>query len=331
MRQKERVLFNHITELFRDLYGRPEHKGSPECGKYHGAFNNNRYHALELLKLRDRFNIEICIETGTQFGRTCKFLAKTFKTVHTIEINDHGFERSWGYMPSHYQFARDQLKEYKNVTLHLGSSPEVLDRILPQLVTTTRCPILFYLDAHNVSPAAGPIGTAALDELKMIARYCRDNCVVVLDDIYNPNVPHPYDSYNGIRFDHSFVKESLEQVFSSYMNYYSSKIDNIFSDVPKSERGGSHHLVKRSMLIVYPAKLVRYPGFEKLRCMLHGLNERVYFPQLHKWRSTWVRRAKMAWKTVHGEPIAKWPMLLRTLWLGRRSRQQMNAAGQDQS
>jgi len=98
----------------------------------------------------------------------------------------------------------------------------------------------------------------------------------------------------------------------------------------KLKYGGIYHGTQDKDAKVVKAFRERY-GAEHLDASTFTHREIVLFPQFHRWRSTWVRRAEMAWKAVHGEPIAKWPMLLRTLWLGRRSRQHMDAAGQDQS
>jgi hypothetical protein len=270
--------FRSITELTRELYGKPELKGSPECGKYHGAFNNNRYHTLEILKLRDKFNIELAIETGTQFGTTTKLLARTFRWVHTIESNDLTFFHPCGLeMPPHYTFARERLLDDQNVTLHLGASPQILEDILPVLVRKTNSPILFFLDAHNIFPAAGPVGTAALDELEVIAKHCYDNCVVVLDDIYNPDAPHlEYDTYEGVPFCYDYVRNALKRTYSSYIHFYSGRIDHFFQNIPDRDRGGPHRRVNRSHLLVYPSRLAKHARLERLGCVFRGVRERLY-------------------------------------------------------
>ena len=51
---------------------------------YHLPFNGDSFIANNFLKLKQKFNIENIIETGTYEGGTAIFLARNFKNVFSI-------------------------------------------------------------------------------------------------------------------------------------------------------------------------------------------------------------------------------------------------------
>lgn len=75
----------------------------------------------------------VFIETGTFRGET---------VINAIRA---GFPRllSIEFLRSNYELAKERLKEFSNVKLFLGSSPEILPTILDRSLPTT-----FWLDAH---------------------------------------------------------------------------------------------------------------------------------------------------------------------------------------
>lgn len=75
----------------------------------------------------------VFIETGTFRGETlANAMFAGFGTLHSIEVCE-----------ANYQIVKAQFRQYHNVHLHLGSSPEVLPRIIDDQIPTT-----FWLDAH---------------------------------------------------------------------------------------------------------------------------------------------------------------------------------------
>lgn len=187
------------------------------------AFNGDPYVVNEVLDLIDAFKVKVAVETGTSTGLTTRFLSTTVDAVHSIEI-----------MEDTYRNTKTQIEAEAlgNVHLHLGNSPEVLDRIL-RTVDREEGPILFYLDAHWYD--YWPI----LDELQVIGYHCRDNAVIVIDDFMVPGSTLDYDSYNGRALDYEFVRPYLDTVYSEYRYHYNSDV----------RTGGA----RRGKLYVYPA------------------------------------------------------------------------------
>jgi len=73
-----------------------------------------------LLSNIKKFNV--FIETGTAFGNTVYGMIPYFKEIHSIELN-----------PDFYKFACYNLKNYKNVNLHLGDSSKILPDVLKNI------------------------------------------------------------------------------------------------------------------------------------------------------------------------------------------------------
>ncbi len=85
------------------------------------------------LDLRDEYNLNIFIETGTLIGNTARWASGNFKKVYTIEIS-YPF----------YVNAREKLSDCKNIQVIYGKSIVQLPRILKKIDE----PVLFWLDAH---------------------------------------------------------------------------------------------------------------------------------------------------------------------------------------
>lgn len=147
------------------------------------------------------YQIDTAVETGTYKASTTIYLSAYFKKVHTIEF----------YTPN-YNEAVENLKNCNNVQIHLGSSQNILKKILPELQNE---PVFFYLDAHgnNYWPL--------LEELKEISKSHKDNCIIVIDDCLVPGRPDiPYDSYGINECSYNYFKEELKNVFTEYSCHY---------------------------------------------------------------------------------------------------------------
>lgn len=111
------------------------------------------------------------IETGTYFGTTTKFMSKYAKKVHTIE-------------PSRdlYQLAKLNLKTYRNVETHFGTSEE----ILPQLLAGIHGSVTFWLDGHYSAGVTfeGSQHCPVRDELDSISSNLRnfEDVSILIDD-----------------------------------------------------------------------------------------------------------------------------------------------------
>lgn len=76
---------------------------------------------------------EVFIETGTYLGETLENAVHAgFKTLHSIEFNERL-----------HAIAANRFRDHQNVTVHRGSSPEILPHCIDRSRSTT-----FWLDAH---------------------------------------------------------------------------------------------------------------------------------------------------------------------------------------
>lgn len=197
---------------------------SPELMGFNEAFN----HAPELSSffnyLKTKYHIDTAIETGTFQGNTTALFGRLFDQVHTIEI-----------VEGTYNAAKDALKSYDNIHLHLGSSEKVLKDLLPSVKGK---PVLFYLDAHWQDH--WPL----LEEIQEIGKTHKDNCIIVIDDIKVPGKKKfPYDAYGDHECSHEYVKEKLDEVFTDYTFHYilpkSVHSRAKFVAIPKKWQGAS--------------------------------------------------------------------------------------------
>ena len=120
--------------------------------------------------------IQSIIETGTFRGTTTEWLAGFGVPVMTIESHAPTFE-----------FAVRRLRNFKNVSVRMGSSSDVLSKYLPSIGRAT--PTMIYLDAHW----EGHLPLA--EELDTICS-CLDHFVIVIDDFEVPRDPgYTFDDY----------------------------------------------------------------------------------------------------------------------------------------
>lgn len=120
-----------------------------------------------MLALNIRFKLRNFVETGTYEGRTALLASTLFEVVHTIEIDKHMYNNR----------AIQETKDCPKITRHLGSSVDVIPKILPSLQDKT----LFYLDGHwcGEVPVTGT-ECPVLQELSLLAN--RENDIIVVDD-----------------------------------------------------------------------------------------------------------------------------------------------------
>ena len=169
------------------------------CGGY--AFNYAPEITTLFAALKKAYGIDTVIETGTFYGGTTIVFSYLFDVVHTIELNTNN-----------YLIARENLKSYKNINCHFGSSEVVINEILPSLHDKK---ILFYLDAHWNS--YWPL----LSELEEISKTHKDNCVIVIDDFKVPGrTDIPYDYYGSHECSLNYIKDKLDKIFTSYDVHY---------------------------------------------------------------------------------------------------------------
>jgi predicted O-methyltransferase YrrM len=171
----------------------------------HKAFNSSVEIGILIYYLKQKFNIDLAIETGTDGGATSIFFARYFNEVHTIEIDQERFKN-----------ASKNLSRFDNVKCYLGNSDSVLEEILPTLVEKKA---LFYLDGHcdsNVE-AYWPL----INELEVISKTHHDNCIICIDDFKVPGrVDIPFDRINGNDCSFEYIKSQIKKIYSKYSLHY---------------------------------------------------------------------------------------------------------------
>ncbi len=113
---------------------------------------------------------DVFFETGTYEGWLTRLASEFgFKKIITIEI-----------IPELFEISKSLSTEYKNIDFYLGSSPEIMKKILPQFSHEN---ITFWLDAHPsgyFNEKTWPV----FEELSAIKNYCsRNNHTILIDDI----------------------------------------------------------------------------------------------------------------------------------------------------
>lgn len=160
-----------------------------------------------LLKLKDMFNCNIFIETGTFLGCSASKASKYFDKVFTIEIDQNL-----------YNIAKKNLSNFSNVKIYNGDSAKVLPEILGNELDEK---IVFWLDAHYSGPnhigfqtGKSEENTPIISELKAIKDSGKRNVVIVIDDmrcfdnfiqITDPNYMH-LNGYPTLESIVNFIK-----------------------------------------------------------------------------------------------------------------------------
>ena len=98
-------------------------------------FNGDRFVCNEFIKLKEKFGLNVAVETGSCLYSTTKWLGENFNNVHTIELSEeyskHGIHKVSGMLNVHPQ---------------IGDSVSFLERMCQTLIFNDKC--IFFLDAH---------------------------------------------------------------------------------------------------------------------------------------------------------------------------------------
>ncbi len=110
------------------------------------------------------------VETGTYLGETTAAMAKLYKKVYTIEIQQ-----------SFYEKAQSRFATLEHILCFHGDSGTLLPRIVDEL----EGPTVFWLDGHYSGPRTGKshfYDTPIIQELKTIFRRQAREDVILIDD-----------------------------------------------------------------------------------------------------------------------------------------------------
>lgn len=164
-------------------------------------FNNDKFIAEEFIKLKNEWNVDTIVETGTFQGETTEWFANNFNCTHSIEIETYNA----------VNLKILEIKYLGKLYVHFGSSPTVLQSLVPNFTKRT----MFFLDAHwgDFWPL--------LDELSII-KNCKIKPIIAIHDFKCYNFG--FDSYKGINLDYNYVKNNIEDIYgdSGYIFYTNS-------------------------------------------------------------------------------------------------------------
>lgn len=148
-----------------------------------------------ITKLRNKFNIQTAIETGTFMGEATSWLAERFHKVITIDISKE-FQKQ----------AKERCNKFTNIEYLSGDSRNMLPVVMNRI--SNSC--LFWLDAHNTIQVygPGPDDCPLLEELTCIFASPFDHFIIVDDlnaflptekKIHHPKKPLDVDIWPPIK------------------------------------------------------------------------------------------------------------------------------------
>lgn len=138
----------------------------------------------EIAKIKNRFNLNTFIETGTYHGDMVMANIPLFEHLISIELDKSLASK-----------AKDRFRNYSKVEILQGNSKNVLSKILKH----SHASILFWLDGHYSGPgtAKSDVDTPILDELRAIRRNIPNNFAIMIDDA---RLFNDYNGYPSLKF-----------------------------------------------------------------------------------------------------------------------------------
>jgi hypothetical protein len=134
-----------------------------------------------MMRVREAFSVDLFVETGTLHGGTAAWASGPFRTVVTIELGDHLYERTI-----------DRYGDIDNIEFIHGSSQEMLPGVVEQLDGSA----VYWLDAHysGGETAGENYECPLLDELSAIGDADGEQFLFIDDarDFLSPP-PRPHD------------------------------------------------------------------------------------------------------------------------------------------
>lgn len=164
----------------------------------------------EISYLKSKFvtynNIDIFVETGTNYGNTIINLYQYFKDLYTIEIKKEIYEAA---------INRISNLGIKNVQFFIGDSAI----ILPDILKLINDPVIFFLDGHfsHGDTGRGSSDTPLLDELKMINEHHNKNSIIIIDD-YNMFGTYRNEDWTDITQENVIKCFSENKIYCHFVN-----------------------------------------------------------------------------------------------------------------
>ena len=168
-----------------------------------------------VIKLKEKYNLQDFIETGTYHGNTSVWASRYFQNVITTEYSKETYEKTVG-----------KYGTVNNVNFVLGDSRAVLKVLVPQL----NRPALFWLDAHySGGETYGQDDESPLIEEIQAISISKYDHFILIDDARlftsPPPQPHRIDQWPSI-------DEVIEALMSGNHKYYIVIIEDVIIGVP---------------------------------------------------------------------------------------------------
>jgi len=187
-------------------------------------FNGDGYVCKEFLKLKEKFNLNVAVETGSCMYSTTKWLGENFEKVYTAEVN-----------AEYAQHGTHKIAEMHNVFPEISDSVIFLNNMMGRLQKEDR--VIYFLDAHwgNHCPL--------IEELRALAKSPTEfPPVIAIHDWYTGDETLGWDEYNGQRFEYSWIEPIIKELEDTHLCTYTHYF-NI-----ESENG------RRGLIYLYPKK-----------------------------------------------------------------------------
>ena len=147
-----------------------------------------------LLGYKNKFDLEVFVETGTFLGDTVNTFKFDFKRLISFELSPELAEK-----------AVNRFRNEKLITIVCGDS----GKLLPQYLTDISGPCLFWLDGHYsseffigdefIKTAKGDKNTPILEELKAILTHQIKGHVILIDDARCFNGKSDYPKFSDLK------------------------------------------------------------------------------------------------------------------------------------
>lgn len=175
-------------------------------------FNGDTFICEEFLKLKEKYTIEVAVETGSCIYTTTKWLCENFKQVHTVEINQ-----------SYADYGKHKVESFDNCKRVVGmDSVQFIDTELSRIIKDEPRTCIFFLDAHWGE------NCPLKDELLGISRLMLPHPpVIAIHDFktYHPDVLG-FDNYKGNDLSFSYIYDEVKMLEIAYgcdyFHYYNT-------------------------------------------------------------------------------------------------------------
>ncbi len=190
-------LYNKVKNKFRNLFAKEIKEPTYE------------FKRQQIKNQKDKYGINVLVETGTFIGDTVEYFKNTFRKVYSIELAEELAAKATK------RFAGDN-----NVTIIQGDSADVLNKLVAEINE----PVLFWLDGHYssefylgdeyIKTGRGKKDTPVEEELKLIFKSPLKH-IILIDDAR---------LFLGIN-DYPSISE-IKKLVKTHRSDYSVKVDN---------------------------------------------------------------------------------------------------------